>query len=78
MGHSLLVIFLLAAAEAYFGFAIGAGCHFRHYGLARSAWLSVLDCRRMGAASPLGHRASLHRAGALIFLHDLWDCMYQF
>src|SRR5215210_4785554 len=51
---------------------------FRHPGLARSARLPVLDCRRMGVASLLGRCASLHRAGTLIYSLDLRYRVYQF
>src|SRR5688572_8541892 len=57
---------------------VGTGYWFWHPGLARSARLPVLACRRMGVASLLGRCASLHRAGTLIYSLDLRYRVYQF
>jgi hypothetical protein len=90
VGRSLLVIFLFAAAGAYFGFAIAAGAGLLWtlvelaqvvifgtmalLGLRGSLYWLAAGC----VASTLGRRASLHRAGALICSYNLCDRMYQF
>jgi hypothetical protein len=93
IGRSVLVIFLFAAAGAYFGFAtlgrdvVDTQPIWMLVELAqvivfgtlalRSARLPVLDCRRMGVASLLGRCGPLHRAGTLIYSLDLRYRVYQ-
>jgi hypothetical protein len=65
VGRFLLIIFLFIAAGAYFGFTYLEGP-----GIWTLAAL-VLDCCRMGVASPLGRRAVLHRTGILSCSYNL-------
>jgi hypothetical protein len=87
--RAFLAILLLAAAGAYFGFAtlagvgliwllveLGGHC-FRRSNLARVAWLSVVACRRMGIASPLGRSSSLLGARKNLCCSNPCDRMYQ-
>lgn len=90
-GRSLLVIFLFAAAGAYFGFAVAAGAGpvwtlielaqvvvFGSMTLSGLHGPPILACCGMGATSTLGRRATLPRSGTLVCTDDLRDCMHQF
>lgn len=92
-GRAVLVIFLFAAAGAYFAFATLG----REVADARPIWtlvellqvvvfgavarlarLSLLAGCGMGLASTLGCFAALHRTRTSIYSVDLCDCVYQF
>jgi hypothetical protein len=67
VGRSLLVIFLFAAAGAYFGFAIAAG--------AGPVWMLIELAQVVifGAMALLGLRGSPYWLAAGWALHPLWD-----
>ena len=67
IGRSLLVIFLIVAAGAYFGFAIGAG--------AAPVWVLVElgHCVIFGALALRGWRGSPYWLALGWALHPLWD-----
>jgi hypothetical protein len=67
IGRSLLVIFLFAAAGAYFGFAIGAG--------AGPIWtlIELVQVVIFGTMALLGLRGSPYWIAAGWALHPLWD-----
>jgi hypothetical protein len=67
IGHSLLVIFLFAAAGAYFGFAVEAG--------AGLIWtlVELAQVIIFGTMALLGLRGSPYWIAAGWALHPLWD-----
>jgi hypothetical protein len=67
VGRSLLVIFLFAAAGAYFGFAVGAG--------AGLIWtlVELAQVIIFGTMALLGVRGSPYWIAAGWALHPLWD-----
>lgn len=66
-GRSLLVIFLFAAAGAYFGFAIGGGAG------PRWTLLELLQVIGFGTSALLGWRGSAWWLAAGWALHPVWD-----
>jgi hypothetical protein len=66
-GRSLLVILLIVAAGAYFGFAIGAGAG------PRWTLVELAQCIVYGAMALLGLRGSPYWLAAGWALHPVWD-----
>lgn len=66
-GRSLLVIFLLVAAGAYFGFAVGSG--------AGGGWTlaELAQCVIFGTMALMGLRGSPYWLAAGWALHPVWD-----
>ena len=72
IGRSLLVIFLFAAAGAYFGFAVGAG--------AGPIWtlIELVQVVVFGTMALLGLRDSAWWLAAGWALHPLWDVVLHY
>jgi hypothetical protein len=71
-GRSLLVIFLIVAAGAYFGFAVGAGA------APRWTLVELAQCVVFGAMALLGLRGSPFWIAAGWALHSLWDFLLHY